>query len=386
MVLFHLYGLAAFAQDARDPDIFMELNLRYGKVLHHPNRDFLEDLYFNSYEFRFGLQSSGENNWEKPLNYPITGIALRFTNYTDYSDSDELQQRQKDIMGSNLALFGYLQAPIIRFHRFNWHFQLGMGFGVFSKIYDEITNPENVLISTRVTPYINFQTGFDIQLNDRLDLTLNANYTHASNASWKFPNYGINEVQGLAGIRYHIHPGLSTFVPMEKSEFKPSGSMFVAVEPGWMWSRYNNYYYFKTGTSFGYERQLHPVFRVGGAVEAHYIHSLGPSPEFRIEDEYSIPDVLTTGSLYAFGELCFGRFAFHVGFGTYVFRSPKNIELAKSGARGGSLYTIPAFFERSGFRIDLGEKRTHFVGAILRAHYPVADYLAFVYGYKFKHK
>ncbi len=169
-------------------------------------------------------------------------------------------------MGSNLALFGYLQAPIIRFHRFNWHFQLGMGFGVFSKIYDEITNPENVLISTRVTPYINIQTGFDIQLNDRLDLTLNANYTHASNASWKFPNYGINEVQGLAGIRYHIHPGLSTFVPMEKSEFKPSGSMFVAVEPGWMWSRYNDYYYFKTGTSFGYERQLHPVFRVGGAV------------------------------------------------------------------------------------------------------------------------
>ncbi|GHV43912.1 hypothetical protein FACS1894180_4440 [Bacteroidia bacterium] len=198
------------AQNAAKPDCFIEGGLRYGYALHHPSDyTYLKNLYFNSYEVRFGLQTSGERAWEHLAGKPILGVALRFTDYTDFGDSPEQQKLQREIMGKNIALFGYIQAPIVRWKFFTWHYQIGMGAAYFTKIFDEKyagdDNRENGLVSMRVNPYINLQSGFDFKLNDKFDIALNANFMHSSNASLNFPNWGINEIQGIASLRYHLN-------------------------------------------------------------------------------------------------------------------------------------------------------------------------------------
>ncbi|MDR1652333.1 MAG: acyloxyacyl hydrolase [Prevotellaceae bacterium] len=376
-----LISLNLQGQQSKSADYFVEGGLRYGYALHHPEAFvYLKDFWFNSYELRFGLQTHGQNAWERPLGNPILGVALRFTDYRDWFDSRELQKQQCDTLGKNVAIFGYVQAPIVRFGFFTWHYQIGMGAGVFTKM--------NELVSMRVNPYINLQSGFDFRLSERVDLAVNANFTHSSNASLNFPNWGINEIQGIASVRYHLNASEN---PKRKTalaeNFKPSNALFFTVDPGWLWARYNNYYYIKTGVSAGYERQLLPILRMGASLEFHISKSISPTREYQeIYDDgnsYKVHDVLFSSAAFAFGDLTFGRFALQVGAGAYLYRTPADFDLAQTGAYSGTLDTMPGFYEKVGLKISLGKQQRHFVGASIRAHFPVADYLAFTYGYKF---
>jgi len=99
-----------------------------------------------------------------------------------------------------------------------------------------------------------------------------------------------------------------------------------------------------------------------------------------------MPKNIYTGAVYLFSELAFGRYALHLGAGCYVFKGPgqaKNMDLAQNWDNGGTLKSYPYIYEKVGLRVYLGKNLNHYVGASLRAHVPVADYLAFDYGFKF---
>ena len=72
----------------------------------------------------------------------------------------------------------------------NYEWNLGLTFGW--KPYDEIDNPDNKLIGSRVTAYI----GFDLYLrwiaSRHVDLNFGLNVTHYSNGNTQFPNLGLN--------------------------------------------------------------------------------------------------------------------------------------------------------------------------------------------------
>ena len=388
-VLFMLFIFLPFAnvsaqeqtQLSDSPDYFIEGGLRYGSAMYHPESfDYLKDFWFNSYEVRLGIQTHGKNAWERPLGNPILGVALRYTDYTDFSDPPLLRRQQRDTLGKNIAVFGYMQAPIVRWGCFTWHYQLGLGAACFTK--------KNELISVHVNPYVSLQSGFDFRLSRRMDLTVNANFVHASNASLNFPNWGINEIQGIVGMRYHFNNSENPGIKAPVSEkFKPHNALFVTVDPGWLWARYNNWYYFKTGISAGYERQLIPFLKAGAALEFHITNRLTQTREYQpVYDDgtsYDAPKTLFSSAALAFGDLTFGRFAFSIGVGAYLFRNPADFDLAQAGAYSGTLSEMPWFYEKVGLKVSLGEKQNHYVGASIRSHFPVADYLAFTYGYRF---
>jgi hypothetical protein len=441
----------------KNADYFIEGGLRYGSAIYHPKRAvFLKDLYFGSLEARFGLQTHGVLQWEKSLNYPVIGVAMRYTDYTDFSDEKNIRTATNKILGKNIAVFGYLQGNIIRTKWFKWHYQFGMGVAAFTSIYHKGTVwqpagtvpsdfevegepmtefPENNLISLYVNPYINLQMGFDFRLTSQVDLCLNANFVHASNASMNMPNFGLNEVQGIASVRYHFNKDMKDVADDVMKKFTPKNSLLFTVDPGWLWSRYDDCYYFKSGFSVGYMRNVISIFNVGLAFDATVATFVAPSREAELFSRWyagivdvsdianeiagesdaglidgghsgsfprreaargrytNMPKTLYAGSLYSFTELAFGRFAFHVGVGGYVFKGPNDdvankYDLAQNhpdenGNIGGTLKKNPHIYERAGFRIYLGKANRHFIGASIRAHFPVADYMAFTYGYKF---
>jgi hypothetical protein len=337
-----------------------------------------------------------------------------------------------------------VQVPIIRFKYFSWHMQLGMGAGVMTRPFDPIVNPENVLISLYVTPYINIQTGIDVKVTPQFDITLNGSFMHSSNAATNMPNYGINEATALLGLRLHFNKSANLPSMWKKhqdtlAKFQPVNSLFFTVEPFFLWARYDDYYYFKTIAQIGYMRHALSILSFGASLDFTLANRLTPSRDVEqmqktpgvINDlelaarrdrvEYTdMPKNIATVGAYAFGEINFGRFIFHVGLGGYIYKGGgpndgpghwfnmhRQIELddndmpvAGTGSgsiagdfdlseasrwseNGGTLHKNPWMFEKVGFRIELGKKRNHFVGAYIRAHAPVADYLCFQYGYKF---
>ncbi|MDR0620006.1 MAG: acyloxyacyl hydrolase [Bacteroidales bacterium] len=438
----------------KNADYFIEGGLRYGSVIYHPQSAvYLKDLYFGSIEARFGMQTRGLQQWEKSLNYPIIGIALRYTDYTDFSDPENIRTATNKILGKNIAVFGYLQGNIIKAKWFKWHYQLGMGITTFTSIYgkgkvwhpegkepsDFIVDgepmdefPENKLISLYVNPYINFQMGFDFELTPQIDLCLNANFLHISNANMNMPNFGMNEIQGIAGVRYHFNKNITKHKSDIIQKFTAKNNLFFAVSPGWLWSRYDDCYYFKTGFSVGYMRNVISILNAGIEFEYRLANFLAPSREAvlvsqwnkapaisRVAEDNSsesglldgggsstfprkeaarnvysnMPKTLYTSSLYGFLELAFGRFAFHIGVGGYMYKGPHDgiadkYDLAQehpdeNGDVKGTLRKNPSVYEKIGFRIYMGKTNRHFAGASVSAHFPVADYLAFTYGYKF---
>ena len=415
-----LFGNKLIAQKNKDQDLFIEGGIRYGSALFHPKHAiYLKDLYYGGLEFRFGKQTNGKNQWERMLYYPSYGLTIKYSSYYNFFDSPAINKERYKVMGQSIALFGYFQGTFIRYKWFSWHYQIGMGAAYFTKIHrkevvykpDNLTPdpdnpnhyidengeskayPDNCLISLYITPFINIQMGFDFQLTSRLDLCFSANFNHASNASMNMPNYGINELQGVASLRYHLS-SRKAFVKVDTfPKFKPQNALFITVDPGWLIARYDDNYYFKTGISLGYMRSFLPVLKAGISFEAFYVCYLAHSKNYNREEwekpdspRIPMPKNIYTGAFYGFTELAFGRYALQVGVGFYVFKGPgqaKYMDLAQNWDHGGTLKRYPFLYEKVGFRIYLGKNLNHFVGASLRAHAPVADYLAFDYGFKF---
>lgn len=90
-----------------------------------------------------------------------------------------------------------------------------------------------------------------------------------------------------------------------------------------------------------------------------------------------------TPYFFSFGEITFGRVAVQLGTGAYFFRTPADVDLSQTGAYQGCLNKIPWVYEKIGLKIGLGKQQKHFAGLSLRTHLPVADYMAFTYGYRF---
>jgi hypothetical protein len=408
------------AQSFKEQDIFIEGGLRYGTAIYHSQRAiYLKNLHYGGLEFRFGKQTAGKNRWERMLNFPSYGLTLRYTSYYNFFDPKTVRKERNKVMGQNIALFGYFKISMLRYKRFDWNCQIGFGAACFTKIYrkdvvykpttltpdpndpnryinedgESEEYPDNCLISVYVTPYINLQMGFDFRLSPKFDLSFNANFNHASNASMNMPNFGVNELAGAVNLRYHLNQRNELVKCDTFPKYKPVNSLFFTVDPGWLIARYDDNYYFKTGVSVGYMRSFLPVLSAGISFETFYARYLAHSKDYNTTEwekpdspRIKMPKNIYTGGFYLFSELVFGRYALHLGAGCYVFKGPvqaKNKDLAQNWDDGGTLTRYPWVYEKVGFRVYLGKKRNHFVGATLRAHAPVADYLAFDYGFKF---
>lgn len=85
----------------------------------------------------------------------------------------------------------------------NYEWNLGLTFGW--KPYDEIDNPDNKLIGSRVTAYIGFDLYLSWIASRHVDLNFGLNVTHYSNGNTQFPNLGLNTAALRIGAAYYIN-------------------------------------------------------------------------------------------------------------------------------------------------------------------------------------
>lgn len=121
------------------------------------------------------------------------GIGLAFHNFNPQ-------------LSNPTSVFIFQGARIARIYRglsLNYEWDLGLTFGW--NPFDEIENPENRVIGSKVTAYINADLYLNMVLNRWADLNIGASFSHFSNGNTQFPNSGLNTLGAKIGLACYIN-------------------------------------------------------------------------------------------------------------------------------------------------------------------------------------
>lgn len=113
-----------------------------------------------------------------------------------------------------------------------YEWNLGLTFGW--NPYDKTENPDNRVIGSRVTAYINAGLYLSYRLAPWLDANVGASVAHFSNGNTSYPNGGLNTLGAHLGLAYYINRQRKTFAPSEEVEpFRRHWSCDFVVYGAW---------------------------------------------------------------------------------------------------------------------------------------------------------
>jgi hypothetical protein len=109
----------------------------------------------------------------------------------------------KEEIGNPIALYVFQSSRIATLSEslsldYEWNFGASFGW----KKYDEYTNPNNMVVGSRVNAYINLGILFDWRLTNQLNLKTGIGFSHFSNGNTSYPNAGVNTACGNIALAW----------------------------------------------------------------------------------------------------------------------------------------------------------------------------------------
>lgn len=111
----------------------------------------------------------------------------------------------RELVGSFYGLSSFGELPILAGKKWALYNHSSMGIGYVQKVYDEINNPLNNVVSTHFNALIELGLESRFKLKSG-DFFLKCDVTHLSNGSLKLPNFGLNYFFVGAGYVHNIAP------------------------------------------------------------------------------------------------------------------------------------------------------------------------------------
>lgn len=267
-----------------------------------------------------------------------------------------------EVLGQGVTSVFFLEP----FFRISQHaafsFRSGFGLAYANKPYDEITNPDNLSYSTRLSFALELGANLNYHFSNKYMFALSANYNHISNGGMKEPNKGINYPTFGLGVYYYPEP--FQFRKVVREDWRTAGK------------KRNMFYFWISGTakqlSGSAQLKRYPVIGVNGRVarQVSRINAINLGLDFladgahreEIKRSGESVDYLKAGMLIG-NEFLLGKFNFSQQFGIYIY-DPYN--------RDADVY------QRYGLDYHISQKL--FSGIGLKAHGHVADFLDFRIG------
>jgi hypothetical protein len=251
-----------------------------------------------------------KNIWDYCYCYPRTGIAFRYTNFV-----------LPDLLGSALAVYPFVEPYIRPEKRLSFALRFGIGPAYVTKVYDAVSNPDNLFISSHINYLSVLSLSGNYALRERVNLRLAANFNHISNAGYSRPNLGVNFPSINAGLDYSFDkpefiqrvkdPGIA--LADKKNRFDLIASFSVKpVNAGQGFPVY--------GMSLNYSRAAGRLFALNGGVE--WIDVISIREKIKrdniVDEDGKLPDHNQVGALAGI-EWHFGRFIFYQQAGFYLY-------------------------------------------------------------------
>ncbi len=312
----------------------------------------------NSYGFEISAsyQEKGDDILTQRLNNPVRSFSLEFRNFG-----------YEEVLGSAVSVTSYMVFPLYTTKNNCFiDFTMGSGIGYLTRCYNELDNPLNNAIGSKLNARVNLKLSI-IRHFQKTHLGAGIEFMHFSNGSLKTPNLGLNLPSVYMQFGYNFTDRIGNVKQNEKPKTNLESPNNLTAE------------LIFTGKEIGaipYEPKLYPVIATrlgysyskaglwGAEIAVDFIHNESNYHVYH-DTTFARTDILQIG-LYGGVYIHFYKSQLAFGLGWYA---RDNINA------GGRMYN------RIGYRYYFKEK--WFALFNVKANYAKADYFEFGIGYKF---
>lgn len=330
----------------------IEANFQVGKVLKHSSlfKPTIDGLSYVG-EVNIFKQTNGNKAWQKKLHYPEIGGGLVM-----------LFHKNQNIIGNGFAAYAYWKYALVRSKVVDFNLKMGLGIAYSTKKYDEIKNPLNNPLGSKINAYIQIRLGLDWKIAPQFKLVTAFVFSHYSDGAVKLPNLGINTPTGTIGLIYYPY---KTPMQLNRDSFnkKPvlKNEIFAKATIGF--SDVTKFVDEKTrlvqSTSIGYTRYINITNKMsfGTTLEFNFAEPFIYVNTLEVQNK-KLKKAATNLSINVSDEILIGRFAMHFEIGAYLYHTYRQL-LPINFKIGGVCYLPEMGKKKRGQTMVLGNVKTH---------------------------
>ena len=154
-----------------------------------PKTNLQTGLFLNIGHYNFNK----DKEWAVQLNYPKTGIAVGLT---DFGNTEKI--------GRAYSLIPFMEYALSS----KWNIYVGMGGSYMDTLFDEVDNPFNQAITTRLNWTFKSFAYYDVLKKEKSNWRVGLGYIHHSNGHSRLPNQGLNSFLASVSAEFKMKPEL----------------------------------------------------------------------------------------------------------------------------------------------------------------------------------
>jgi len=287
------------------------------------------------------FQTMGERAWHQFLNFPEIGAGLIFMDFGN-----------PEMLGQGIALYPYMNVPLIRTDFFKLNLKPGAGASFLNKRYSNTynipypgANPfnySNSVIGSVMNVFLTLGGNLEVPIAGGFSFTADYAWNHVSNGSIIQPNSGINMMNAYIGLKYAPNHRNRPQPQRRPQEDIPREFSFEITASGGVAQLHhlNENFYGIASLAFGAYRPLSNWYRMGLGADVFYNGVFGvvnaPRGNPNIQAGHGafrrtfIEEDLFSNKIRAgvswHHEFLIGRLTAGFHFGLYLYDPIKNLE------------------------------------------------------------
>ncbi|GHN02806.1 hypothetical protein WSM22_42950 [Cytophagales bacterium WSM2-2] len=309
-----------------------------------------------SAQLDFGLTKNTPQSWNYCNCYSRNGVSLAYFNLANPPK-----------LGTAVTLSVFAEPILILQKSFTLSLRGSAGFVLMNKVYDSITNPDNIFVSSRLSYLLNLGIKAQYSINRHFKAAATFQLNHISNGGKRDPNEGMNFVGAGFSLNYVLNPSEFQKRPIQKFDDN-SWMLMLHVFGGNRIAMANSYHLWNEesrpvgGLNAGVIKQIGRMNGVGVGGEIYYD---GINEVNQQRSGHPIQSTVAGVSLQHY--LFFGKLLFGQQLALYV--TPDT----------GQKQSI---YQR--YFLEYEIKKGWFAGVTLKGHGNHSDYLAISAAHRFK--
>lgn len=329
---------------AQQPAWQLELAYTQGNFYSHPAFRSLPSRPLRSFDLSVSRPANGAAYWQQLHHYPDMGLRFRVRDMAD-----------REVYGHVFSLIPHLKFYPVRKEKWGAQVAHGTGLCYITRIFHDLRNPSNRLISSHINAATFLSAGLYFQPKPAWTVAATLEFSHESNGNFKINNRGFNVWSAGIAVRRNWN------TPVERQPRRlPSGPFqrwLFSMELGCGFHDYND---------FTREMQLTPEFVAAGWRQHNERFRTYLGLGYSI---YPFPLIDRAGFVLLGEEVLLGRLSVRYSLGTYLGNTGPRFRLIEKV--GISYYP---------FKNHASVAKGLYFGSCLKAHGQVAAHIEFMVG------
>ncbi len=302
----------------------------------------------------WGVLKTTRRSWNYCNCYSQNGLSLGYINFDNPVK-----------LGHAFKVTGFIEPYLINFRKFTLSLRGAAGLAFLDKVYDSLTNRDNIFVSTKLSFMLGVGTNISYSLSNSFRIKAGFHLNHISNGGRRDPNDGMNFLSYNFGLEYSIKP--QAIKPQPNQKFTEKRISLVVhllgnqrtAQATSLWPEEAR---LVLGTNVGIVKRIGRMNGVG--IGAEYVYDgINAVKQQRL----NILMQTSVGAVSLQHYLLFGKLIFGQQLGFYVTPNPGYPN---------------AVFQR--YLLEYEFRKNWYAGFSLKSHADKSDYFAFSTGYFFK--